>query len=141
MTRTWSWGSHRLRRCTDVLYIPSSALLVDDRHIIGCAQAWCTRADLARNGPVDAYGDVARGPARRNLQRGNAVKADRAAQPAQRGSRYQVPAERRLVAARERLEEARQLARELALRGLVGTRLRCAWKRGRGRRGKPRRLA
>src|ERR1700678_1909170 len=47
MTRTRPLGSHRLRRCTDVLYIPSSAVPVDDRHVVGYGES-----RSAQPGPV-----------------------------------------------------------------------------------------
>src|SRR5882757_5295159 len=81
VTRTWSLGSHRLRRCTDVLYIPSCALLVDDRHVVSCRESRRPRSDLAGKGPVHGDRDVACRPALRNLERGDAAKADRTAKP------------------------------------------------------------
>src|ERR1700756_981264 len=141
MTRTWwSLGSHRKRRCTDVLYIPFFTLLVDDRHVVSCHEARCSRPGLLGKRPVHGHRDVACRPALRNLERSDAAKADRTAKSADRGPRREVPGKCRLVTAGERLEEARKLARKRALRGLVRTRLRRAGKRGHGRGGKPSRL-
>src|SRR6266567_4476586 len=112
MTRTKSLGSHRLRRCTDVLYIPSSALPVDDRHVISCGESRRTQSDLPWERPVHGDRDVARGAAMRNIEGRDRAEADRSAESGERGTRLDVPAKHRPVAAGVGLEEVRQLARE-----------------------------
>src|ERR1022692_2111472 len=90
MTRTRSWGSHRLRRCTDVLYIPSSALSVDDRHVISCAESRRTKSDLPGEHPVHGYRDVACAAALGNVDGRDRAEADRTAKSRERDTRQHV---------------------------------------------------
>src|SRR5262245_11180826 len=111
MTRTGSLGSHRLRRCTDLLYIPFTALLIDYRHIVSCGELRRTRFVLARKPPVDGHRDVACRASRRDRDARYRAEGDRATESGERDPRRQVSVQGRLVAARVRLEEGRQLTR------------------------------
>src|SRR5215469_13235547 len=120
MTRTRSLGSHRLRRCTDLLYIPSSALLVDHRHVVSLDKGGDTCPDLLWKHPVDGDRYVA---CRAAVWHGDArdrVVIDHSAEPGQRDARREVTVQHCLVATRVRLEERRQLPGQRALRGRVG---------------------
>jgi hypothetical protein len=100
MTRTRSLGSHRQRRCTDVLYIPSSALLVDDRHVTTCRQSRRHPvSDPPGSDQAHSHRDVACRPALRNQKQGGAVSADRTAKPGDRRSGCEIPASHRLATA------------------------------------------
>src|SRR5215831_17265774 len=109
MARTRSWGSHRLRRCTDFLYIPFPALLIDDRHFVSCGELCRSLFVLARKPPVDGHGDVACCPAGGNRDARYRGESDGAAESGERDPRREVAVQGRLVAARVRLEEGRQL--------------------------------
>src|SRR5215472_14367062 len=111
MTRTGSLGSHRLRRCTDLLYIPFSALLIDDRHFVSCGELSRSRYFLAREPPIDGHRDVACVAASGNRDIRYRGESDRAAEAGERNPRCEVAVQGRLVAARVRLEKGWQLAR------------------------------
>jgi hypothetical protein len=98
MTRTRSLGSHRQRRCTDVLCIPFSALLVDDRHVTTCRVSRHPGSDLAWSGRAHSHRDVPCRPASRILRRGDAFSAGHTAAPADHRSRCEIPPGRRLAA-------------------------------------------
>jgi hypothetical protein len=99
MTRTRSLGSHRLRGCTDVLCIPSSALLGYDRHVTTCRQSRYPGSDLPGRGQTRGQREVACRPTLRNLKRSDEVSADRTAKLADHRSRCETPAGHRLATA------------------------------------------
>jgi hypothetical protein len=113
MTRSRSLRTHRLRRCTDVLYIPSCALPVDDRHVTSCRESRHTAPDLPGSHQSGGHRSVAR----------------RLAQHEVRGRRL---ARHRPVAAGASLSEGGQPAGKRKRRGRPGN----SMVRGR-RRGKP----
>src|SRR6516165_9971257 len=117
MTRTKSLGSHRLRRCTDLFYIPSSALLVDHRHVVTLHKGGDTRPDLPWKCPVDGDRYVACRAAVRHGDARDRTVIDRSAEPGQCDARREVTVQHCLIATRVRLEERRQLAGQRALRG------------------------
>jgi hypothetical protein len=63
MARSKSLRTHRLRRCTDVLYIPSCALPVDDRHVTSCRESRHTAPDLLGRHLPGGHRSVAPRPA------------------------------------------------------------------------------
>src|SRR5579875_1421852 len=111
MTRARSLGSHRLRRCTDLLYIPSSACLVDNRHVVSLGKLRHTLTDLARKHPVNSHRDVACRATARNGDVRDRTENDCAVESVKRSPRCEETIQRRLVATRVRLEECRQLTR------------------------------
>src|SRR6516165_8507677 len=126
MTRTKSLGSHRLRRCTDLFYIPSSALLVDHRHVVSLDKGGDTRPDLPWEYPVDGDRYVACRAAVRDGEARDRAVIDSSAEPGQCDARREVTVQHCLIAARIGLEERRQLTGQRALRGRVGARRRRA---------------
>src|SRR5690348_3116441 len=100
MARTGSWGSRRLRRCTDLLYIPFSALLIDDRHIVSCGELRRSRFVLARKPPIDGYRNVACRAADGDRDARYRAESDGTAESGERDPRREVAVQGRLVAAR-----------------------------------------
>jgi hypothetical protein len=98
MTRARSWGSHRLRRCTDVPCIPCRALPVEDRHVTSCRASRPVRSHRPGKRPARGRRDAACRPGRRDASRARRPGARRTAQPAGQSPRREGPARRRLTA-------------------------------------------